>query len=497
MIIKKDPDIIKGFLEDYSNLKSGFCQDVYFAETEDDIRQALHDSVSLMAPLTITGAGTGVAGARIPFGGNVLSLEKMNSISAIRPLPDGTAEITVGAGLILKDLLEKVDQGGYFYPPDPTEKTSFVAGNISTSASGAKSFKYGATRDFVKSLRLMLSNGQILNLKRGEIFADRRRLDITTESGHRLSLTLPSYDMPRVKNAAGYYIKDDMDAIDLFIGQEGTLGIILNATLKLIKKPGQSMDCYAFFKNNDDAVSFALKAREQSLIKNTALDAACLEFFDSNALDLLRQKHDIIPSLAKGAVYFQQEIPRGDDGDMLISAWANLIARCNGLTDETWLALADKDRQRVSDIRHDVPDMVNEYLKKHNMLKIGTDMAVPHKDLPAMMKYCDNTLSGAGLKYLCFGHIGQAHLHINILPKNTAEHEKGKRVYNKLVQKAISLGGTPTAEHGIGKIKHGYLEMLYGKEAVAQMARLKKQLDPYCILGLDNIFPRHLLEPAL
>ncbi|MFA5068600.1 MAG: FAD-binding oxidoreductase [Candidatus Omnitrophota bacterium] len=493
MIIKKDPDIIKGYLEDYSNLKSGFCEGVYIAQTEDDVRQALLDSASSNTPLTVTGAGTGVAGARIPFGGNVLSLEQLNTISGIRKLPDGIAEITLGPGCALKNLLAKADENGYFYPPDPTEKTSFVAGNISTSASGAKSFKYGTTRDFITGLRIMLSSGQTLNLKRGEGFADKRRLNIITEAGRRLALTLPAYDMPRVKNAAGYYIKDNMDAIDLFIGQEGTLGIILSATLKLIKRPCPFMDCYAFFRNYKDAVFFALKAREHSLNKDSALDAASIEFFDLNTLKLLRQRHDIIPVPSESAVYFQQEMP-GDNDDRLINAWADLITRCNGLTDETWLALTDKDRQRFAAIRHDVPDMVNEYLKRHNMSKIGTDMAVAHKNLPLMMEYCNDMLTRAGLRYLCFGHIGQAHLHINILPKDAAEDQKARLVYDKLVRKAVSLGGTPTAEHGIGKVKHRYLEILYGKKAVSQMARLKKQLDASCILGLDNIFSKQLLK---
>jgi D-lactate dehydrogenase (cytochrome) len=299
--------------------------------------------------------------------------------------------------------------------------------------------------------------------------------------------------MPRVKNAAGYYIKDNMDAIDLFIGQEGTLGIILSATLKLIKRPCPFMDCYAFFRNYKDAVFFALKAREHSLNKDSALDAASIEFFDLNTLKLLRQRHDIIPVPSESAVYFQQEMP-GDNDDRLINAWADLITRCNGLTDETWLALTDKDRQRFAAIRHDVPDMVNEYLKRHNMSKIGTDMAVAHKNLPLMMEYCNDMLTRAGLRYLCFGHIGQAHLHINILPKDAAEDQKARLVYDKLVRKAVSLGGTPTAEHGIGKVKHRYLEILYGKKAVSQMARLKKQLDASCILGLDNIFSKQLLK---
>jgi D-lactate dehydrogenase (cytochrome) len=137
--------------------------------------------------------------------------------------------------------------------------------------------------------------------------------------------------------------------------------------------------------------------------------------------------------------------------------------------------------------------MVNEFLKRHKQPKIGTDIAVPADGLKQMMDYYNQSLSEAGLNYLIFGHIGDCHMHVNILPENEAQKRAGSMVYKKFIEKALSLGGTVSAEHGIGKVKHAYLEKMYGVKAITEMAQLKKLFDPKCILNLDNIFPRRIL----
>jgi D-lactate dehydrogenase (cytochrome) len=493
MLVKKDPDLIRPFLEDYSNIKGGFCESVIMPRTEDEAISAVLECAFAKTPLTISGAGTGVTGGRIPFGGNVLSLEKLNHISDIRRHDNGSATITVGAGVTLKDLIMEAEDNDLFYPPDPTEKASFLSGNVSTSASGARSFKYGTTRDYVTGLRVLLSDGEIIELTRGRVFAKEMSLKLTACSGKEYCLRLPGYQMPQVKNAAGFYIKNGMDAIDLFIGQEGTLGVILAATLKLIRKPKGFMDCYAFFNEPEKTLAFAYQAKKESMNPASALDAMSIEYLDIYALDLLRKRHGTIPAKAKGAVYFQQALDTKTD-DNVMAAWADAITGCHGLLDETWFAQTASQRQQFADIRHDLPDMVNESLKRRGLAKVGTDIAVRYEDLPGMIEFYNTTLTQARLRYLIFGHIGQAHLHVNILPREAREHERAIEAYEVLVKRAVSLGGTPTAEHGIGKTKHRYLEMLYGKQAVMEMADLKRQLDPACILGIDNIFPRQLLQ---
>jgi len=498
MIIKSDPDLIFPYLEDYSNLKGGFCDSVIFPETEQEIAEVLRTASLKKTPLTLSAAGTGVTGGRIPFGGSVLSLEKMSRILDIKKLPSGEGEATVEAGVILDEFLKRVETEGFFYPPNPTERASSIGGNIATSASGARSFRFGTTREYVLGLRIILTNGDIVELERGEIFADKGGgLEITTTSGNRLKLSLPKYSMPAVKNSAGYYVKEGMDAVDLFIGSEGTLGVVTRARLKLLEKIGDILDCYAFFDRLEDALTFVSKARQLSIQgrvgTKTGINAISLEFYDQHSLQLLKKRHSEIPTAASAAIYFEQESSPETEID-IIKAWSGLLTECGGSSDNTWFAQTKKEVEHLQGIRHDLPDLVNEFVKKRGLSKVGTDIAVSSKGLDGMIQYYNKILTENSLRYLIFGHIGDSHLHVNILPENKEQHDRARGLYTKFISKAISLGGTISAEHGIGKVKHPYLEMMYGRQAIRDMALLKRQLDPACILGLDNIFPRELLK---
>ncbi|MFH0732946.1 MAG: FAD-binding oxidoreductase [Candidatus Omnitrophota bacterium] len=480
MLLKKDKDIIASYLEDYSNLKGGFAESVAIPEAEAEIIELLKQCSQSKTPVTISGAGTGVAGGRIPFGGVALSMEKFNKVISIGK----TA--TVQAGVLLQDFMDEVERKGFFYPPDPTEKDSFLGANVSTGASGARTFKFGTTRDYVKRLRIVLSSGEIVDIERGKVYAGKNNiLKIPTASGRFVEIELPSYKMPDTKNAAGYYVKPGMDAVDLFIGQDGTLGVITEVSLNLLDKPELILDCYAFFKKDDDCLEFIYEAKK-------GMDALSLEYFDENALNLLRPKHPEIPKGIKAACFFEQ-IAAKENEDELTASWACLMQKHNADLDSSWFVQTKKDRDKLHNFRHDVPDSVNEIIKKTDRIKVGTDIAVPDDKLAEMLTFYKKELAKSGIDYLIFGHIGNSHLHVNMLPKDKSEYERAKQIYLEFVKKAISLKGTVSAEHGIGKVKHGYLKLMYGEEAIAQMVKVKKALDPACILGLDNIFPKELL----
>lgn len=488
MLIKKDKDIIVSYLEDYSNLKGGFAEALLIPETEQDVINFLKDASLKKIAVTISGAGTGVCGGRIPFGGVILSLEKLNKIISIQASsPTGQAgKATVQAGVILENFLNAVEDNTLFYPPDPTEKSSFIGANVATGASGARTFKFGTTRDFVTRIRAILSTGEVVDIKRGAIFADKNGvLEIPTTSRRKIKVDIPKYRMPSIKNAAGYYSRPGMDAVDLFIGQDGTLAVITEVELKLLDKPYNILDCYAFFENDRDCLEFIYEAKR-------AMDAMSLEYFDGNALNLLRKRHSEIPSQAKAACFFEQ-ITNPDNEDKLISEWSLLMEAHKADLDKTWFGQTKKERSRLRDFRHDVPDMVNEIVKQRNLTKIGTDIAVPDDKLDEMLNFYKTNLINLGIPYLMFGHIGNSHIHVNILPKDKTEHMKAKNIYIEFVKKAISLGGTISAEHGIGKMKHDYLKLMYGKGGIEQMVKVKKALDAACILGLDNIFAKELL----
>src|SRR6185503_10067810 len=163
---------------------------------------------------------------RIPFAGILLATDRLKQIKSLRREERG-GRVVAEAGVRLADLQRFVESEKLFYPPDPTERSCFLGGTVATNASGARSFKYGPTRNYVHRLKLALANGDVIKLRRGELQADARgRISLPLPSGGVIAAQLPSYRLPQTrKHASGYYVAPEMDVLDLFIGSEGTLGV--------------------------------------------------------------------------------------------------------------------------------------------------------------------------------------------------------------------------------------------------------------------------------
>ena len=481
MIIKRDPDIIKSYFEDESGLRGGTADKVIYPENEKDAVNILQDASAKNMPLTISGGGTGVTGARVPFGGSILATDVLNKIINI---DEKNLIATLQPGVRLSELQKELSKKNLSYLPDPTEPNAFLGGTISTNASGARGFKYGPTRNYIKRLKIILSSGDILDLKRGAISADKMESTSLKSGNKDIKIKLPCYNMPGIKSAAGYYIKDNMDIIDLFIGHEGTLGFIVEADIRIDKKPEAEMSFFSFFSSEKDALSFTKDAKSKN--------ALSIEYMDANSLNLLRKKHKTLSSGAASMVYFSQDYKKEDEAN-IIDSWTALLEKHNALMEKSFFADSEKERDRLKEFRYALPEMINEIVKANKLPKVGTDIAVPNNAFPEMFEFYKEKLISSSIEFVIFGHIGENHMHVNLLPKTDAEFIKSHSIYMEFVKKAVSLGGTVSAEHGIGKLKHAFLEAMYGKKVIKQMAMLKKQLDPSCILGLDNIFPRTLL----
>jgi len=498
MITKTDQDEIQSFLSDASYMKGGTAGSVVFPENEEDIATLLAQATRDRTPVTISGAGTGTVGGRVPFGGVVLATDKLDQIRSIKKEGGGGFIITQ-PGVILRDLQRAVDAEGLLYPPDPTERSCFVGGNIATNASGARTFKYGPTRDYVSRLRIALATGEIIELRRGELHATNDgQIRIPLPSGRILEAQLPSYEMPRVrKHASGYFVAPGMDVLDLFIGSEGTVGIIVEAELKLLTKPEALLSGVVFFSAEDNLIGFVKEARERSLdtrrqSSQSGLDARALEFFDSESLGFLRQKYRTVPSSAVGAIFFEQETTASSE-DSLMSEWQLLLDRHRALGDESWFADNEQDQAKLREFRHQLPVLMNEWFSRHNQRKVSTDMSVPDEEFPAMLRFYQDTLRADDLRYTIFGHIGDNHVHVNILPRNDAEGVRAREIYVQFLKRAAAVGGTLSAEHGIGKLKREYLQLFYSEQHLREMATLKRAFDPAGILGRGNIFSEDYL----
>lgn len=481
MIIKRDLDIIKCYFEDESGLLGGNADAVIYPEDEKDAINILQDASARKIPVTISGGGTGVTGARVPFGGTILATDYLNRIIDI---DEKGLAATLQPGVRLSDLQKELSKKGLEYLPDPTEPSAFLGGTISTNASGAKGFRYGPTRNYVKRLKIALSTGDVIDIKRGQSFIHKGEVFSLKSKNREIKIKLPTYSMPDIKSAAGYFVKEDMDIIDLFIGGEGTLGLVLEAVVSIGKKPEAVMSFFSFFPSEREALDFVRDAKSKG--------ALSIEYMDLNSLMLLHNKYSNIPSDTKAMVYFEQDYKK-DNEVAVTEMWINLLEKHNASVEKSYFADSDKEREKLWEFRHALPEMINEIVKRNKLPKVGTDIAVPDKAFPEMFEFYKEKLLPSNIDFVIFGHIGENHLHVNMLPKTQEEFTKSRAVYMDFVKKAVSLGGTVSAEHGIGKLKHAYLEAMYGRKNIEQMAMLKKSLDPACILGLDNIFPKELL----
>jgi D-lactate dehydrogenase (cytochrome) len=501
MLVKTEPDELQAYLADASNLAGGNAARVVFPETTEEVAGVLREATVKRAPVTVAGAGTGVVGGRVPFGGIVLATDRLNRIKEIVKEERG-GRATAEAGVVLADLRRAVEVKGLLYPPDPTEWSCYLGGTIATNASGARTFKYGATRNYVRRLKVALATGDVIDLTRGDIRADAEGyLNIPLASGRNIDARLPSYRMPQTrKHAAGYFVEPGMDLVDLFVGSEGTLGVVTEAELKLLSKPEGLLSGIVFFNVEDDLLEFVRAARRVSLYKREmkvtgGFDARALEYFDAASLELLRAKYPAIPAGAAGAVFFEQETDEATE-ETLTSAWLALVERNRALADDSWFATSERDQERLREFRHALPVLVNEWLARHGQRKVSTDIAVPDANFPEMLRFYRDALGASQLKFVIFGHIGDNHVHVNILPRDDIEAARARKIYMTFIRRAVSLGGTISAEHGVGKLKRAYLRELYGDRALREMAELKRAFDPACILGRGNMFDEEFLTSA-
>jgi D-lactate dehydrogenase (cytochrome) len=371
---------------------------------------------------------------------------------------------------------------------------------ISCNASGARSFLYGATRKYISRLKIALADGVLIEMTRGETEIDGFDFKIVDNIGNIINGTLPEYMMPEVKNAAGYFIRQNMDIIDLFIGAEGTLGIILEADLRLIPMPRVVWGIQLFFPSIDSSIAFVEKFRA---IKDTMdnCELAAMEFVDSNALTMLRAQSDNpafseLPQLNDEwdtAVYVEFHGSSEDDVEGGVLAMSEIMVECGGDEDATWMAADTRELEKLKLFRHAVPEVVNLIIdnrrkKEPELTKLGTDLAVPDDNLVEIINMYITELKESGLDYVIFGHIGNNHLHVNIIPRDMEEYKKGKALYGKWAEKVVKLDGTVSAEHGIGKLKKDMLKIMYGNEIIEKMRQVKFLFDAGNVINSSNLF---------
>jgi len=498
-IIRPFDDSFLPYLFDESRMM-GNADAIALPENEGDVLEVLAEARLGKTPVTISAGRTGLTGGASPDGGILLSFERMNRIFE-KGFDAQKKEwfIRIEPGVRLEDIARALSgEPRLFYPPDPTEQTAMLGGAVACNASGARTFDYGATRSYVRRLRVALITGEILDIRRGDIKADSQNM-ITIPLPHRsISFSIPAYQMPGTKNTAGYFTEPKMDLIDLFIGSEGTLGVFTEMELRLLSKPPFTIGVMIYFPSDEAVARFVHNIRKSSL----HLHPQSLEYFDQNSLELLRQKRlqdgasnkiAAIPESARAILYYERLYDDEGMTEQILGSLEEALGAHGISLEDTWAAFDEEGIQRMKDFRHALPEAVNALIAQvktacPNITKLGTDFAVPDQYLDEMMKLYRVRLNESQLRHVIFGHIGDNHLHINIIPRDEDEYEAGKRLYLELADEVIRRGGTIAAEHGIGKLKKHLLHRMLGEHGIEEMRRIKRLFDPDFLINRGNLF---------
>jgi len=304
----------------------------------------------------------------------------------------------------------------------------------------------------------------------------------TFSRGERVDFAYTPVPAPATtKNTAGYYLPEHAEWVDLFCGSEGTLGLVLEAEVKLLGQPRSILSGVVFFASDEQALAAVDVWRGVAQLR-------MLEYMDEPSLEMLRPAYaDEIPRQARACLMVEQELDglRGEPVD----EWVDRMDAAGGLED-SWFGETARDRERFRQFRHTLPEIVNARVRQNGHQKLSSDFAVPVQRNAEMMRFYRETLSRefAG-KHTVYGHIGDAHVHVNILSESQDDFVRGQRWMREAAGEAVSLGGTVSAEHGLGRRKLHFLPLMYTPEQREAMKAVKRILDPQWLLGRGTIFP--------
>jgi glycolate oxidase len=415
---------------------------VVFAESTEDVVRTMQYASKHGVPVTPRGAGVGYVGGCVPLrGGIVLSVARMRRIKEIH-FEDGVA--VVEPGVITGDLQAAVRQRGLFYPPDPASlKECSLGGNLATNAGGPRCLKYGVTRHYVLGLEAVLADGRVVR------------------AGGRTH-----------KNKTGF------DLVGLFVGSEGLLGIITEATLRLLPLPPARASLSASFATFSEAASAV-----QTVFRAGFLPAA-LEIADAFTLQAARE-HCGTAVVPEGAGHLLMDL----DGQHIsvrseVRALQKLLKNLGAL--HVQKAVGELECEALWELRR----RFSASLKATGMTKLNEDIVVPRGRLVDLAMFADDLRARSGFPIACFGHAGDGNIHVNIMAagyrEDAAVRERVEKALDELFAKVLEWGGAITGEHGVGIAKQRWWP-----QAVSQTGRdvheaLKRALDPAGLLNPDK-----------
>jgi len=520
-----DPAILEAYLEDASGAPAGTAGGLVRVVDEAEAAAVLREDRRFA--VLFQAARSSLTGGAIPRGETILSVERMDAIGPVERGAGG-ARITVQPGVRLHALQAHLEQHGLYYPPVPTYQEAMVGGTVATNAGGAASFKYGVARDWVHGLRVLLANGDLLVLERGEATARRGDVfELRLTDGTLVRVPLPDHRLPDLKKiSAGYHTGDPLDLVDLFVGSEGTLGMIVGVTLELVPLPAGVVTGLAFLSRPDRAFELATALRSAAGEARRRLDPAgpdvrAIEWFDEHCLRMLVAAGDDrglrieVPAGSRAALLFEVELPEpmtdpqahrllerfvenasaADDGPLL--RLFHLLAEYDAL-ETLQFAFPEESRRRraLNEFREATPIRFGELLasrrrREPDVKKVGGDLIVPYEYVREMLELYARGFERRGLEFAIWGHLSDGNLHPNALPRDARETRLGYEALLEFGDEAVRRGGAPLSEHGVGRnpVKQEMLRRFVGDDAIKKMRDVKLALDPGYRLAPGVLFP--------
>lgn len=437
-------DVLREHSHDFGlDAPSRLPEAVVYPESVEDVSALLGATYERDIPVTPYAMGTGLEGMAVPADGGIsLDVTRMNSVYDYSP---DDLIIEVECGMVGSDVNDRTESDGLFFPPLPTSgEISSIGGMIANDASGQQTVKYGEIHDWIRALEVVLPDGRII------------------KAGTKAK-----------KTSSGYNLKD------LFVGSEGTLGVVTKATLELTGIPQQRARARVIFDDLDTATEAV-----SDLVRSGA-DLASVELVDSLSMTMANAYLDMdLPE--KAALFLEFHADHHIDHEI------EFVESILDTYEPREFDLADRPAE-LDDLwkaRKELAYAVASYREELSPIQSG-DVTVPISKFPDLVHYVKKLAEREDYLIPCFGHAGDGNLHYTVLVKDGDEdhRETGRRIYRQVVEKAIDFGGTATGEHGIGIGKRKFLVREHGQQAVDLMRSIKRTVDPKNLMNPGKIFP--------